>query len=320
MLLLVTGQHRRLVVAVVEVLQLGEAVDALGHGRVTLPAQGLGQGLAFGLGLGFFHRRVARIQLEPADLVDGDVDMVDAVEPPAPEPVEVDAARVLHRAEEVGRGGTLEHPPAGVGLEGVVERLAPEHVLAEDLQGGGRLAVGVGSEVDDGFGIGHRGHPVLTAHVVDQPAAIAPGFPLVFPLGLGERLEERIEAFVHPRPLTLVAIDDHREVVVADLVDDDSDERVFRPLGVGAVRFGPRAVEADHGVFHAADGAVDGPCHRVGVIEGMPREDLDGVGHGVGRILVPERHALLGVEGHRHDGSSVHLGACDGHGVPDELT
>ena len=257
MLLLVAGQHRRLVVAVVEVLQLGEAVDALGQGSVTLSAQSLGQGFALGLGLGFLHGRITTVQLEPADLVDGDVDMVDAVEPSAPEPVEVDAAGVFHRAEEVGRCGSLEHPAAGVGLEGVVERLASEHVLAEDLEGGGRLTVSIGSEVDDGFGISHRGHPVLAAHVVDQPAAIASGFPLVFPFCLGEGLEERVEPFVHPRPLAFVAIDDHREVVVADLVDDDSDERVFRPLGVGAVRFGPRAVEADHGIFHAADGAVD---------------------------------------------------------------
>ena len=245
--------------------------------------------------------------------------MVDAVEPAAPEPVEVDAAGVLHRAEEVGRGGALEHPAAGVGLEGVVEGFPAEDVLAEDGEGGGRLAVGVGSEVDDGLRVRHRGDAVLAAHVVDQAAAVAPRLPLVLPLGFGERFEEGVQALVHPGPLTFVAIDDHREVIVSDLMDDHADERVLGAFRVGAVRFRPRTVEADHRILHAADGAVDGPGHRVGVVEGVPGVDLDRVGDGVGGILIPERHAFLGVEGHRHHRLAVHLGAGDGHGVPDEL-
>ena len=52
----------------------------------------------------------------------------------------------------------------------------------------------------------------------------------------------------------------------------------------------------------------------------MPGVDLDGVGDGVGGVSVPERHAFLRVEGHRHHRLAVHLGARDGHGVPDELT
>ena len=317
--LAVAREHRRLVEAVVEILELGEAVDAFGQPRVTFLARGLRQRLPFGLGLGFLDGRVARIELEPADRVDGDVDMVDAVEPAAPEPVEVDAARVLHRAEEVGRGGALEHPAAGVGPEGMVEGFPAEDVLAEDGEGGRGLAVGVGPEIDDGLRVRHRGHAVLAAHVVDQAAAVAPGLPMVLPFGFGERFKEGVEAFVHPGPLTLVAVDDHREVVVADLMDDHADERMLGAFGVGAVLLRPRAVEADHGILHAADGAVDGPGHGVGVVEGEPRVDLDRVGDRVGGVFVPERHAFLRVEGHRHDRLAVHLGACDGHGVPDEL-
>ena len=102
-------------------------------------------------------------------------------------------------------------------------------------------------------------------------------------------------------------------------MDDHADEGVLGPFRVRAVRFRPRSVEADHRVLHAADGAVDGPGHRIGVVEGVPGVDLDRVGDGVGGVLVPERHAFLRIKGHRHHRLSVHLGARDGHGVPDEL-
>ena len=35
------------------------------------------------------------------------------------------------------------------------------------------------------------------------------------PLLLGQELEEGVQALVHPGPLALVGVDDHREVVVA---------------------------------------------------------------------------------------------------------
>ena len=318
-LLLVAGQHRGLVVAVVEVLQFREPVDPLRDGGVAFGAERLRQGVLLRLRLGLLDGGIARVELQPLHLVDRDVDMVRAVEPAAPEPVQVDPAGVLHRAEEVGGRRTLEHPAARIGLERVVEGLTSEHIFPQDVQRGRRLSVGVRSQVQDRLRIGHHRHPFRLAHVVGHRAIVPARLPLVLPFRLSERLHERVDALVHPGPLAFVAVDDHREVIVPDLVDDHADERVFRALGVGAVLLRPRPVEADHRVFHSADGAVDRPGDRVGVGEGEPVVDFDGVGDGVGRILVPERHAFLGVERHRHDRLAVDLRARDRHRVPDEL-
>ena len=135
--------------------------------------------------------------------------------------------------------------------------------------GRGGLAVGVGTQVGDGLGVGHGGNPLLAAHVFDERAVFPARLAIVFPLGLGERFHECIQAFVHPGPLALVAVHDHREVIVTDLVDDHADEGILRAFGVGAVRLGSGPVEANHRVFHTADGAVNRPSDWVGVIEGV---------------------------------------------------
>ena len=183
--------------------------------------------------------------------------MIDAVEPSAPEPIQVDAARVFHRSKEVGRGRTFEHPALGVGLEGVIEGLPAEDVFTQDIERHRGLAVGIGAEVGDGLGVGHHRYAFFSAHGFGHPAVVAARLPVVFPFGLSEGFHEGVEAFVHPSPLALIAVYDHWEVIVTDFVDDDADERILRAFGIGAVLFGARAVEADHRVFHTADGAVD---------------------------------------------------------------
>ena len=69
---------------------------------------------------------------------------------------------------------------------------------------------------------------------------------------LGQELDEGVEALVHPGPLALVRVDDHREPVVPDLVDDDRDQAVLRPRRVRPVLPRARPVEADHRVLHPA--------------------------------------------------------------------
>ena len=48
--------------------------------------------------------RVFRIEAELPCSIDADVDVIRGVEPAAPEPVEIDAGCLFHRAEEVRRG------------------------------------------------------------------------------------------------------------------------------------------------------------------------------------------------------------------------
>jgi hypothetical protein len=90
----------------------------------------------------------------------------------------------------------------------------------------------------------------------------------------------------------------------------------FVPSGVGAVLLRPRAVEADHRVFHAAHGPVDRDGRGVGIVEGVLRVDVERVANGLGRVLAPQGLGLLGIEAH-----GVHAPASDlvAGAVPDEL-
>ena len=322
---LLARENGGLVVVIVEILQLGEAVDALDESGVALAGEGFGQRVLQGLGLGVFDGRVDGVELEPLHGVDGHVDMLGAIEPAAPKPIEVDPGGVLHRAEKIRRRRALEHPALRVGFERVVEQLAAEHLFAEEIQRDGGLRVGVVAEVGDGFGIGHQRHAIGAAHVFGEFAGAAALRVILLPLFLGEHLDERVEALVHPRPLALVGVDDHGKKIMADLVDDDADDAVFLPLSIGAVVLGARAVEADHRILHAAaETGENRPRDRVGIIEGVARIDFERVGDGVGGIFIPERHAFLRVKRHRHDGrwSAAGFGrdreAGDGHRVPDE--
>jgi hypothetical protein len=196
-------------------------------------AVGLGEFLA-GLGVQRFHLHVAQVG-------EGDVHVVGGEEPAAPEPVEVHGAGVLHGAEEVGRRGVLELPAFAVGLEGVVEELAAHDGLAQDVERGGGLAVGVVAELGDALAVGHDGFDaaLVALHVIDDvarwPAAAG---VVVVPLLLGEVLHEGVDALVHPGPLPLVAVDDHGEEVVPHLVDDHADHAVLGAFAVGAVLLG----------------------------------------------------------------------------------
>lgn len=105
---------------------------------------------------------------------------------------------------------------------------------------------------------------------------------------------------------------------MSDFVNDDGDEGVFGALGVGAIFFGPRSVEADHGILHAEDGAVDRDRDRVGVIEGELGIHIESVDDGVGGILAPKWLCFIRVEGHGPDGFLIG-GEFMTNGVPDEF-
>ena len=72
--------------------------------------------------------------------VDRLVEVIGPVEPAPPEPAEVLAQRVVHRAEEVGRGRMPERPASRVLAERLVEGRRVDHLVAEEVQPRRRLA------------------------------------------------------------------------------------------------------------------------------------------------------------------------------------
>ena len=323
--------RREAVVLVVEVLQLRPALDTRRTEALGLVAQrGLGGRELRRVSLTLereLHIRVLARDLVLAHAGHLDIDMVGTVEPTAPEPVQVDRRGVLHGAEEVGGRRALELPTGGVLAERVVEELAAHDEFAQHGERGGRLAVGVRPELHHRIGVGHDRHLVRRAHVrgdvVEDVGVLAERGEAGVPLDLGEVLEEGVEPLIHPGPLAFVAVDDHREVDVPDLVDDDADQAVLGVARIGElarllVGGRPVPVEGDHRIFHAAAlPAVDRDRDRVRVGEGEARIHLHGVHHGLRRILRPDRLALVWVEGHRHHERAGGVLLAVAHRIPD---
>ena len=129
-------------------------------------------------------------------------------------------------------------------------------------------------------------------------------------------MDKRVQPFVHPGPLTLVRVDDHREEVVSNLVDDHPDHAILGALAVRAIFFTTPVVETDHGVFHADSGSIHRNGHRIWVVDGVLAVGLEGLGHSLGAVLLPKGIALLGVIAHGQRRLVAHF---HGHGVPNEL-
>ena len=105
---------------------------------------------------------------------------------------------------------------------------------------------------------------------------------------------------------------------MAHLVDDYPDHAVLGTLRVGTVFLRAPIVETDHRVLHADLFGVNAVRNRVWVREGIVRVPLEGMRHGFGTVLFPERITLFRIHRSRHDGRAVLL--LHGHRVPDEFT
>ena len=317
------GRGREAVGLVVEVprrrVALDHGLDAaivLDCARDRLAFKPLAGRAVADLGIGRFQRRGGHA-------LQRDVDVVGGIEPAAPEPVEVDARTLLHGAEEVIGGGAFEGPALRIFAEGAVEQLAAQDGFTQDHQRRRRLGIGVVAELEQAVGLGHDRHLVLTDHVFDDAGRLAAGREVGVPELFGLELQEAVQPLVHPGPLPLVRVDDHREIGVADLVDDHADQAVLGAFGIGQATVVPphraRPVEGDHRIFHPADRAVDRLGRGIGVGKGELVVDVDGVGDRAGRIGVPQRPGLLRIEGHGHDDRIGGAVLLDAHGVPDEF-
>ena len=276
-------------------------------------------GIGFSFALGFELRRIQCGNCCNSDLAQLLIHGFGGIKPSAPKPVEVHAAGVFHRPEKVGRRGVLEGPTGAVGFECVVKKFATHHGFAQNIECRSGLSVGVVAELKNALGIRHNGHLVQgrRAHVFhDFVGGSAARRVVDVPFLLGEVLHEGVESLVHPRPLALVAVDDHGKEVVAHLVDDDADHAELLRFRIRSVGVGAAAVKANHRVFHADVVGMDRNGALVGVVDGEFRVGLNGLRHGTGRELLPKRIPFFGVERLGEGGAVAHL---DGHGVPNEL-
>ena len=322
----VLGRDGELVVLVVEIADTGifqhpdrqvlflvqRNADALGLVRQLLAA-------AAQVDIGIFG-----IDAQLVDRIERDIDVVGGVEPAAPEPVEIRARGFLDRAEEIGGRGPFELPAARIFLEREIEPFAPDHRVAQDVIGGGRLGIGVGADIQHRIRMRHDRHLIVRDHVGDHVARDAPA-PRQGRIEFiaRDRIEEGVDPLVHPGPLPLVRIDRHREIDVPDLVDNDAEqEHLFRQR-IGArpivVEIGARPVEGDHGIFHPAHRPVDALRGGIGIVEAEARIDLHRVDDGCGRIFLPQLAAFLGVEGHRHHGLVLGTGLVMALRIPGEF-
>ena len=103
---------------------------------------------------------------------------------------------------------------------------------------------------------------------------------------------------------------------MADFVDHNGYQSVFRPLAVRSVFFRTRPVKTDHRIFHPIDRAIYADCDRVGISKRIATVNFQSVRDRFGRILAPQGFGFVGVIRHRHHRLVVDLNT---HRVPNEF-
>ena len=78
-----------------------------------------------------------------------------------------------------------------------------------------------------------------------------PGLVVIVHFPLGHKLYEAVESFIKPAPLSLIAVDDHREIIVPYFVNDGRDRVDLGRFRIGAVWFGSTWIETNHWILHA---------------------------------------------------------------------
>ncbi len=100
-------------------------------------------------------------------------------------------------------------------------------------------------------------------------------------------------------------------------MDDDADHAVFRPVCVGAIGLRTSAIETDHRILHPDPFRVHGDSYGIWVIDCVLGIGDQGLGHGLGAVLLPKGIALLGIKTH---GKGSLVAYPHSHGVPHEFS
>src|SRR5690606_8328870 len=84
-------------------------------------------------------------------------------------------------------------------------------------------------------------------------------------------LKKSSKTFIHPAPLALINIHDHRKKVVSYFVYDHTYHPVFYPVTICSVRFRTAVVPADHRILHSLVLSVNRDGLMIRILESMIR-------------------------------------------------
>ena len=100
-------------------------------------------------------------------------------------------------------------------------------------------------------------------------------------------------------------------------MNNNGDQSIFGIRRISPVLFGSGPVEANHRVFHSADGSVDADRNRIGVIKSVSAIHVERMNDGVCAVLAPQGFGFVWVIAHGGDAVAVHMVPL---GVPDKLS
>ena len=216
--------------------------------------------------------------------------MVSGIKPAPPEPVEINAGSFFHGAEKVCRCRSFECPQSRIFFERKIKELAPHNRFSQNIDGSRRFRVRVGTQAEHTVGLRHDRNLILRFHVVSDVSWLhAPG-NFRIPLTSRYRIEVTVEPLIHPGPLPLIRVDDHRKVEVSNLMNHDTNQEPLlrERIGAGTVflKLCPRPVESYHRVLHTAyKSDIDRLRGWIGVIKRKPAVYLQGMDYHLSRVV-----------------------------------
>ena len=146
-------------------------------------------------------------------------------------------------------------PAACILFKCIIKQFPSHDGFPQDIKPGGCLGVRIPANAQHIIAHGHYRFQLIfrQLHIIgDEICRTSAGRIIIIKFLLRQKLAEGIQSLVHPPPLALVAVDDHREKIMPYFVDDHTDHTIFYGLTVGAILFRSSIVEADHRVFHTA--------------------------------------------------------------------
>ena len=146
----------------------------------------------------------------------------------------------------------------------MVKQLRSHDSFSQNIECCCGLSIGVGPQLVHVFRIRHYGRQkvLVIRHIGYNFLSLSPtrwifvqprnGLWVVFSeFLLSKVLSKGVQTFIHPTPLTFVRIDNHREIVVTNLVDNHRNHPKFHTVRIGAVFVRATIVPTDHRILHA---------------------------------------------------------------------
>ena len=182
--------------------------------------------------------------------------MISGIKPAAPKPVEIDARSFFHCAEKVCRSRAFECPQSRIFFKRKIEKLATHYRFPEDVDGSRRFRIRIGAQSEHAVGLRHDRNLILRFHIIGNVSWLHPPRNFRIPLASCYGIEITVEPLVHPGPLPLIRVNNHRKVKMTNLMNYNTDQEPLLREGIGAgaifLQLSPRPIESDHRVLHTA--------------------------------------------------------------------